>query len=94
MAVYIDDAMIRYHNMLMNHMAADTTEELLDMARSIGVPVKWIQKAGQPYEHFDICAAKRSLAIKKGAIPVGQLEFVRILKEKVSPTKGKPLLKR
>lgn len=83
MAVYVDDAMIHYRNMLMNHMVADTTEELLDMARAIRVPVKWIQGKGHPVkEHFDICAAKRLLAIKAGAIAISSRELSEILNKR------------
>ncbi len=67
MAVYVDKAMIPFRRMKMNHMIADTSEELLEMADKIGVARKWIQYQGTPSEHFDICASKRLLAIKNGA---------------------------
>jgi hypothetical protein len=71
MTVYIDDAFLSFRNMQMCHMIADTTNELLEMVDKIGVQRKWIQHPGQPKrEHFDICASKRALAIKAGAIPV------------------------
>jgi len=92
--VYIDDANLPYRNMRMNHMLADTTEELLDMARKIGVPVKWIQHPGNPKrEHFDICSSKRKLAIRNGAVPVTYRELALMERDPktgklVSPTKG------
>lgn len=46
---------------------ADTTQELLDMADKIGVARKWIQYAGTPREHFDVCMSKRKKAIEFGA---------------------------
>ena len=106
--VYVDDMykypMGKYRNMCMSHMIADTTEELLDMARKIGVKVKWIQNPGQPKrEHFDICASKRALAIRNGAVAVTMQELAlldrdpqtgRLAKRVVSPGKGEPLLKR
>lgn len=70
MSVYIDDAMIPFGRMLMCHMIADSTNELLAMADKIGVQRKWIQLPGTPREHFDVCKQKRELAIKEGAIPI------------------------
>lgn len=71
MSVYVDD-MYKYptgqfRGMKMSHLMADTTEELLDMVKKIGVRKKWIQKPNTPYEHFDICMSKRELAVKNGA---------------------------
>ncbi len=62
--------------MVMCHMGADTTEELLAMADKIGVARKWIQNQGTWREHFDICLSKRRLAVTAGAIEVSQREFV------------------
>lgn len=57
-------------------MIADTRAELLDMARAIGVPVKWIQHAGDfRREHFDICKSKRALAVKLGAVEIAMREY-------------------
>lgn len=82
MSVFVDNARNSYGRMKMCHMIAHTTAELLAMARAIGVQEKWIQKAGTPREHFDICASKRTLAIEHGAIPIGNREFVALLNEK------------
>lgn len=75
MAVYVDDMYLsplgQFGNMRMSHMIADTSKELLAMARKIGVQAKWIQKPGTKDEHFDICMSKREKAIECGAIPVG-----------------------
>jgi hypothetical protein len=70
MAVYVDSMNRAYGRMSMNHMLADTTEELLDMADKIGVDRKHIQAAGTYREHFDICKSKREAAFRYGAIPV------------------------
>lgn len=72
--VYVDD-MYKYkigefRRMKMSHLMADSTEELLEFVRRLRVNEKWIQHAGDRYEHFDICLSKRSLAIKEGAIEV------------------------
>lgn len=42
--VYIDDMNAPYRGMIMCHMIADSTEELLDMVETIGVNIKWIQR--------------------------------------------------
>ncbi|AAQ54981.1 hypothetical protein Bcep22_gp48 [Burkholderia phage Bcep22] len=74
MTIYVDDMhqfeMGRYGRMKMSHMIADTTEELIALARAIGVRPKWIQHRGEPGEHFDIAKGKRELAIAAGAVPI------------------------
>lgn len=73
--VYVDEARHPFGRMLMCHMMADTTEELLAMADRIGVARKWLQKAGTPYEHFDISKGKRALAVAAGAKEVTSREL-------------------
>lgn len=77
--VYIDDFNANYKGMIMCHMIADTTEELLEMVDKIGVNKKWIQDAGTWQEHFDICSSKKKKAISLGAkeIPFRQLAAMR-----------------
>lgn len=70
MAVYVDDMEAKFGRMVMCHMLADTTEELLAMADRIGVARRWIQHPGTPKEHFDISRGKRALAIQHGAQPI------------------------
>ena len=78
MAVYVDKAKSPYGRMLMSHMLADSIEELFDMADAIGVKRKWFQDKSVP--HFDVCQAKKSLALKKGAIEVDNRELVEIMR--------------
>lgn len=70
MPVYVDDMRAQFGRMVMCHMIADTTDELLAMADRIGVARKWIQKPNTPDEHFDISLGKRALAIRYGAIAI------------------------
>lgn len=70
MAVYVDDMKAQYGRMIMCHMLADTTEELLAMADQIGVARKWLQYPGTFKEHFDIALIKRDLAVQNGAIEI------------------------
>lgn len=70
MSVYVDEALIPFGRMLMSHMVADSTDELVAMADRIGVRRRWIQRPGTWREHFDISREKRALAIAAGALPV------------------------
>ena len=80
--VYIDSMNARYGNMIMCHMIADTTAELIQMADTIGVKRKWIQYPGTPKEHFDICITKKQLAIANGAKEITWREFANIMNKK------------
>ncbi|MCW1932652.1 DUF4031 domain-containing protein [Pararhodobacter zhoushanensis] len=80
MTVYVDPARHPYGRMMMCHMMADSTEELLAMADKIGVARKWIQKAGSVYEHFDIAKAKREEAVRLGAIEVSAMDLGRLIR--------------
>ena len=75
MTVYVDDARHPYGRMRMCHMVADTSEELLAMAGAIGVARRWLQHPGTEREHFDICQAKRRLALQAGAVSITQREL-------------------
>lgn len=72
MSVYVDDMRAAFGRMVMCHMIADTEDELHSMADDIGVLRKWYQG-----DHYDICLAKRKLAVSKGAIPVSRMELGR-----------------
>lgn len=82
MAVYVDDMEASLGRMVMCHMLADTTEELLAMADKIGVQRKWIQKAGTHQEHFDIAKSKRALAVQLGAVEIDRAGLVEILRKR------------
>ena len=75
MSVYVDNAIYKFGRMVMCHMVADTTEELLAMADSIGVNRKWLQAKGTYREHFDICKSKRLRAIEAGAVEISGREL-------------------
>lgn len=80
--VYVDDMRAQFGRMVMCHMLADSTHELLRMADKIGIARKWIQKKGTVYEHFDICLAKRKLAVTAGAKEITMLEMGKILRRR------------
>lgn len=65
------------------HMIADTTTELMDMARAIGHDASWVQDAGTYREHFDICGkVRRDRALRHGALVVTSRELVEIMRAK------------
>ena len=70
MTVYVDDMRAKFGRMVMCHMIADTTDELLAMADRIGVARRWLQHAGTAHEHFDIAFSKRQTAIDAGAVAI------------------------
>ena len=82
MAVYVDNMKAGYGRMKMCHMLADSTEELIAMADQIGVARRWLQHAGTYREHFDICMAKRVLAINAGAIEVTMRDVGLMMRER------------
>ena len=94
MAVYVDD-LYKYNagkfgRMKMSHMIADTKEELLDMARKIGVNAKWIQNEGTYQEHFDICFYNREKAVEAGAKEITWKELGKIVLSRKPPKSNNP----
>ncbi len=79
MTVYVDDMRAPFGRMVMCHMIADTSDELHAMARSIGVRRKWCQGEGTAKEHYDICLAKRKMAVEAGAQEITQRETVKLI---------------
>lgn len=83
MAVYVDDMQAGFGRMIMCHMLTDGPEsELHAMADKIGVARKWHQKAGTVHSHYDICKAKRTLAVAFGAIEIDRRGVAQIIARK------------
>lgn len=91
MSVYVDDMAAPYGRMVMFHMVADTDDELHAMADKIGVARRWHQKAGTPHSHYDICKAKRALALTFGAVGVDRSGLAVVIKKKRATTANNPL---
>ncbi len=85
MSVYVDDMRAPFGRLVMCHMVADSTEELLAMADRIGVARRWLQDAGTWKEHFDIALSKRALAVQHGAVEITMMDLGRRLAAKVAP---------
>lgn len=79
MAVYVDMGKIPYRGMLMSHMLADTPEELHAMAAIVGLRPEWFQPRSSP--HYDVCQARRKLAIEAGAKIIDRRETVAIIRK-------------
>ena len=55
------------------------SDELLAFARRIGMPARWIQKAGGPDEHFDLFEARLFKAVQAGATKVTRFRIHEVL---------------
>lgn len=74
MSVYVDDMRASYGRMVMCHMVADSEAELHAMAAAIGVDRRWYQG-----DHYDVCLAKRGLAVERGALEITRREASRMV---------------
>jgi Protein of unknown function (DUF4031) len=64
-------------------MIADTSEELLNMAKQLDLRDDWIKLANTPYEHFDLTISRRRIAISCGVKPITDDEYNEIIAKKV-----------
>lgn len=81
MSVYVDKSIYGYGRMIMCHMIANTPEELHAMADRIGVARKWFQAPPKAsFWHYDVCKAKRALAVVAGAVECDRNTFVAHLR--------------
>jgi hypothetical protein len=78
-SVYVDQPRYPLGRMIMCHMLADSLEELHAMAGRIGVQRRHFQHDGR-WPHYDICKAKRELAIRHGAIETSTKDILRRMK--------------
>jgi hypothetical protein len=77
-AVYVDKTRNQYGRMKMCHMLSDSLEELHAMAARIGMKREWFQPLSTP--HYDVCLARRKLAIQYGAIEIDRRQTVEIIR--------------
>ena len=89
MSVYVDHASLPFRRMKMSHLAADTSKELHDMARRLGLG-QYVQHAGQPNEHLDVSEPKRQEALRLGARPFDGRFMVGIIRRKRSQAPLRP----
>lgn len=62
------------------HLLADSDDELVEFAVSIGLKPKWLQAGSTT--HFDLTANKRAQAVAKGALEMNSHELVAWLRQK------------
>lgn len=74
MSVYVDNmrrtAQLTGRPAKWSHLMADSTEELLAFADTLGLRREWLQHAGTHREHFDVTEANRKRALLMGARPI------------------------
>ncbi|PWJ24797.1 uncharacterized protein DUF4031 [Branchiibius hedensis] len=88
MSVYIDDAFIdatvggadRRFRSRWCHLVADSTAELLQFAARLGLDERWLQRRGEPGEHFDIPEPRRESVVGAGAVEISWRESVALVR--------------
>lgn len=77
MAVFVDDARIRWRGQRWSHMVADSAAELYCAADALGLRREWVQDKGRTL-HYDLPDWLRERAIATGvAAPIHWRELVR-----------------
>lgn len=80
MAVYVDNLRdYGWHRGPSCHLIADSVDELIEFAESIGLRREWFQPKSSP--HFDLTAVGREIAVSNGAIELDQRQLVKKLRE-------------
>lgn len=75
--VYVGSREYKYGRMIMSHMAADTLEELHQMAEAIGVKrIHFQNKKDKP--HYDVCKQNKKKAVELGAIEVNDRQIIEL----------------
>ncbi|MFN2412600.1 MAG: DUF4031 domain-containing protein [Pyrinomonadaceae bacterium] len=80
MAVYVDKLSDwGWKHGLSCHLIADSGNELIEFAVSIGLRPEWFQQKSSP--HFDLTAEARQAAVIAGAVELDRRAFVTKLRE-------------
>ena len=80
MAVYVDKLVdYGWRHGPSCHLIADSVDELIEFAVSMGMRREWYQPKSSP--HFDLTADGRALAIEHGAIELDNRALVAKLRE-------------
>ena len=80
MAVYVDKLVdYGWRHGPSCHLIADSVEELIAFAVSMGMRPEWYQPKSSP--HFDLTAEGRAIAVSAGAIELDNRELVAKLRE-------------
>src|ERR1039458_5541285 len=67
-----------------SHLTADTTEELHNFARRLGIPARaFQQKPGKPqFDHYDVPEELREQAIALGAVALSWREAAKLRRQR------------
>lgn len=80
MAVYVDNLRdYGWRHGPSCHLIADSVDELIEFAVSIGLRAEWFQPKSTP--HFDLTAEGRALAVGGGAIELDKRGLIKKLRE-------------
>ena len=80
MGVYVDGLRdYGWHRGPSCHLIADSVEELIEFAESIGMRREWFQAKSTP--HFDLTAAGRDAAVEMGAIELTNRQLIAKIRE-------------
>lgn len=81
--IYVDTMRAPFRNMIMCHMIADSSEELEQARRLLGIPQGSTQHPGTWREHLDVSLTKRAEAVKRlGAREISVREYARMMRER------------
>lgn len=79
-AVYVDGLRdYGWHRGPSCHLIADSVEELIEFAESMGMRREWFQAKSTP--HFDLTADGRAIAVSKGAVELTNRQLVAKIRE-------------
>lgn len=82
MATYVDNSNNPRGRHRVCHLFADTTEELIQIGKKLGLNERWVSMRGTHLECFDLWRSKRTKAIKHGAISITRERVAEIIEEK------------
>lgn len=78
MAIYVDESKYPFRGQLYCHMMTDgESVELRAFGARIGLRSGWIQREGEPYEHFDLSPLLRKKAVDAGAVEVDAQTLIK-----------------
>lgn len=86
MAVYVDNARVKWRGRIWCHLLADSFDELHEFAKKLGLQRDWFQHAAS-YPHYDVTVEVRQIALSIGAIEGSRTEIItcaRALKTELS----------
>jgi hypothetical protein len=89
MAVYVDDALWRWHGLRWCHLLADDIDELHRFAAQLGLHRNSYQGPPKTLKpHYDLTAFERDRALRLGAVLCSREEIVAVLR-RVRPKRAR-----